>query len=79
MLFRSTVIGVSNSKRLLQDIPNKIQNKFEIVSNVNLREWFGIDKNYCESTGRDVYQQQQYAALLPDYGNIDAFPFFKAF
>lgn len=56
-----------------------MQNELDIVANVNLREWFGIDKNYCESTGRDVYQQQQYAALLPDCGNVDAFPFFKAF
>ena len=31
-----TVIGVSNSKRLLEDIPNKIQNKLGIVADVNL-------------------------------------------
>ena len=31
-----TVVGVNNSKKLLEDIPNKIQNKFEIVADVNL-------------------------------------------
>jgi ATP-dependent DNA helicase RecG len=31
-----TVIGVQNSKKLLEDIPNKIQNKLGIVADVNL-------------------------------------------
>ncbi len=31
-----TVIGVNNSKKLLEDIPNKIQNKLGIVADVNL-------------------------------------------
>lgn len=31
-----TVIGVSNSKKLLEDIPNKIQNKLGIMADVNL-------------------------------------------
>ena len=31
-----TVIGVSNSKKLLEEIPNKIQNKLGIVADVNL-------------------------------------------
>ncbi len=31
-----TVIGVENSKKLLEDIPNKIQNKLGIVADVNL-------------------------------------------
>ena len=31
-----TVIGVSNSKKLLEDIPNKIQNKLGIMVDVNL-------------------------------------------
>lgn len=30
------VIGVSNAKKLLEDIPNKIQNKLGIVADVNL-------------------------------------------
>ncbi len=33
-----TVIGVNNSKKLLEDIPNKIQNKLGIVADVNLLE-----------------------------------------
>lgn len=72
--------------RIIQSIPSPKAEPFKlwlaevgIVANVNLREWFGIDKNYCESTGQDVYQQQKYAALLLDCGNIDAFPFFKVF
>ena len=31
-----TVIGIGNSKKLLEDIPNKIQNKLGIVADVNL-------------------------------------------
>ena len=31
-----TVIGINNSKKLLDDIPNKIQNKLGIVADVNL-------------------------------------------
>ncbi len=31
-----TVIGVNNSKKLLEDIPNKIQNKLGMVADVNL-------------------------------------------
>lgn len=31
-----TVIGLKNSKKLLEDIPNKIQNKLGIVADVNL-------------------------------------------
>lgn len=31
-----TVIGVSNAKKLMEDIPNKIQNKLGIVADVNL-------------------------------------------
>lgn len=31
-----TVIGVKNGKRLLEDIPNKIQNKLGIVADINL-------------------------------------------
>ena len=31
-----TVVGVNNSKKLLEDIPNKIQNKLGIVADVNL-------------------------------------------
>ena len=30
------VIGVNNSKKLLEDIPNKIQNKLGIMADVNL-------------------------------------------
>ena len=38
-----TVIGVSNSKRLLEDIPNKIQNKLGIVADVNLLTENGLE------------------------------------
>ncbi len=38
-----TVIGVSNSKKLLEDIPNKIQNKLGIVADVNLLTQDGLD------------------------------------
>ncbi|MGF7003443.1 ATP-dependent DNA helicase RecG [Lachnospiraceae bacterium PFB1-21] len=38
-----TVIGVSNSKKLLEDIPNKIQNKLGIVADVNLLHENGLD------------------------------------
>ncbi len=31
-----TVIGVQNAERLLNDLPNKIQNKLGIVADVNL-------------------------------------------
>ncbi len=43
-----TVIGVSNSKRLLEDIPNKIQNKLGIVADVNLLTENGLE--YIEIT-----------------------------
>lgn len=38
-----TVIGVKNSKKLLEDIPNKIQNKLGIVADVNLLEEKGLE------------------------------------
>ncbi|MCQ4954971.1 AlbA family DNA-binding domain-containing protein [Holdemania filiformis] len=38
-----TVIGVKNSKKLLEDIPNKIQNKLGIVADVNLLTKDGLD------------------------------------
>ena len=38
-----TVIGVKNSKKLLEDIPNKIQNKLGIVADVNLLNKDGLD------------------------------------
>lgn len=38
-----TVIGVNNSKRLLEDIPNKIQNKLGIVADVNLLTESGLE------------------------------------
>ena len=37
------VVGVENSKRLLEDIPNKIQNKLGIVADVNLLQKDGLD------------------------------------
>lgn len=43
-----TVIGVSNSKRLLEYIPNKIQNKLGIVADVNLLTENGLE--YIEIT-----------------------------
>lgn len=38
-----TVIGVKNSQRLLEDIPNKIQNKLGIVADVNLLTKNGLE------------------------------------
>ncbi len=38
-----TVIGVKNSKKLLEDIPNKIQNKLGMVADVNLLTQDGLD------------------------------------
>lgn len=38
-----TVIGVKNSKKLLEDIPNKIQNKLGIVADVNLLTEDGLE------------------------------------
>lgn len=38
-----TVIGVKNSKKLLEDIPNKIQNKLGIMADVNLLTKDGLD------------------------------------
>ena len=38
-----TVIGVNNSKKLLEDIPNKIQNKLGITADVNLLTEDGLD------------------------------------
>ncbi len=38
-----TVIGVNDAKKLMQDIPNKIQNKLGIVADVNLLAKNGLD------------------------------------
>jgi ATP-dependent DNA helicase RecG len=38
-----TVIGVSDAKKLMEDIPNKIQNKLGIVADVNLLSENGLD------------------------------------
>ena len=38
-----TVIGVNNHKKLLEDIPNKIQNKLGIVVYVNLLTKDGLE------------------------------------
>ena len=38
-----TVTGVKNSKKLLEDIPNKIQNKLGIVTDVNLLSEDGLE------------------------------------
>lgn len=38
-----TVIGVSNAKKLMEDIPNKIQNTLGIVADVNLLTENGLD------------------------------------
>ena len=38
-----TVIGVRNPKKLLEDIPNKIQNKWGIMADVNLLTKGGLD------------------------------------
>ncbi len=38
-----TIIGIDNSKKLLEDIPNKIQNKLGIVADVNLLTEGGLD------------------------------------
>lgn len=38
-----TVIGVRDSKKLLEDIPNKIQNKLGIIADVNLLTESGLD------------------------------------
>lgn len=38
-----TIIGVNNSKKLLEDIPNKIQNKLGIMADVNLLSEGGLD------------------------------------
>ena len=38
-----TVIGVRDSKKLLEDIPNKIQNKLGIIADVNLLTENGLD------------------------------------
>jgi ATP-dependent DNA helicase RecG len=37
------VIGVSNPKKLMEDIPNKIQNKLGIIADVNLLEENGLE------------------------------------
>ena len=37
------VIGVRNPKKLLEDIPNKIQNKLGIMADVNLLTKGGLD------------------------------------
>lgn len=38
-----TVIGVSDAKKLMEDIPNKIPNKLGIVANVNLLTENGVE------------------------------------
>ena len=38
-----TVIGVSDAKKLMEDIPNKIQNKLGIVADVNLLAENGLE------------------------------------
>ncbi|MCM1123602.1 MAG: ATP-binding protein [Eubacterium sp.] len=38
-----TIIGVNNSRKLLEDIPNKIQNKLGIMADVNLLTEGGLD------------------------------------
>ena len=37
------IVGVANSKRLMEDIPNKIVNSLGIVADVNLRQADGRD------------------------------------
>lgn len=39
---KGTVVGVKDSKKLMEDIPNKIQNKLGIVADVNLFEENGL-------------------------------------
>ena len=41
-----TIVGVKNSKRLLEDIPNKIQTTLGIVADINLMS--NADKEYIE-------------------------------
>jgi len=43
---KGQVVGVDNAKRLLEELPNKIQNTLGIISDVNLREQ--DDKVYIE-------------------------------
>lgn len=38
-----TVVGIKDSKKLLEDIPNKIQNKLGIVADVNLLMENGLE------------------------------------
>jgi len=38
-----TVVGLANSKRLLEDIPNKINNSMAIIADVDLREKSGLE------------------------------------
>lgn len=38
-----TVVGLKDSKKLLEDIPNKIQNKLGIVADVNLLTEHGLE------------------------------------
>lgn len=40
-----TVIGISDAKKLMEDIPNKIQNKLGIVADVNLLIENGVEYN----------------------------------
>ena len=40
-----TVIGVSDAKKLVEDIPNKIQKKLGIVADVNLLIEIGVEYN----------------------------------
>lgn len=37
------VIGINNSKKLLEDLPNKIQNKLGIMADVNLLTEEGLE------------------------------------
>ncbi|WP_223834181.1 AlbA family DNA-binding domain-containing protein [Spirosoma profusum] len=38
---KGQVVGLDNAKRLLEDLPNKIQNALGIIADVNLREQAG--------------------------------------
>lgn len=49
-----TVIGVKNAKKLLEDIPNKIQNKLGIVADVNRLEKEGLDKESFDIFRREA-------------------------
>jgi len=40
---RGTVVGLADSKKLLEDIPNKINNSMAIIADVDLREQGGLE------------------------------------